>query len=273
MLSKADKILDRLAATTAAAGLPKRSDMYVADVQAIDNAKCKVLVGYKADNADAPTLAQLEDFFDHTFGNKIVAQTSSAQVHADNSSISVVATLNVPTRAYADINDLIRVSSNTFMDEKTQNLWQVVDTGTMKYLSRQSKEDIAEIVQARKAKNVVRAASFDKIKTAAPMALAGDQVKFMSAQNVILMGEVTSISDVKAVIKANGASHSVDRHAILQIVERSGSNLKSQKMNLNDYFTKAFGDAGFAKELTKETTQEDGLGTTVPTSFDKPKKR
>lgn len=264
MISRADKILGRLAAVVAADGLPKRSDMYVADVQAIDNTKCKVLVAYKATEA-APTLAQLEDFFDRTFSNRVVAQTSSAQVHADTGAISVLATLNVPTRAYSDINDLVRISSNTFMDEKTQNLWQVVDTGSVKYLSRQGKEDISEIVEARRAKNVSRAASFSQVKTAAPIALAGDQVKFMSAQNVILMGEVSSISDVKAVIKANGASHSVDRHSILQIVERGGSNLKSHKMDLNDYFTKAFGDAGFAKELTKETTQDDGLGATVPT--------
>jgi predicted HAD superfamily Cof-like phosphohydrolase len=184
-----------------------------------------------------------------------------------------MATLNVPTRAYSDINDLVKISANTFMDSNTQNLWQVVDTGNVKYLSRQSDEDVAEIVQARRDKKGNREARFANVKTAAPMALAGDQVKFMSPQNVILLGEVSSISDAKAVIKANGSSYSIDCQAILQIVERSGSNLKTEKSNLQDYFTKAFGDAGFAKELTKETTQEvhDGLGSSVPTSPSKPK--
>jgi len=265
-MSSSNRMLEKLAAKTAAAGLPARSDMYVADVQRIDNTKCRVMVGYNTQSGATPTVAQLENFFEYAFGNKVVAQTSSAEAHIRESAISVMATLNVPTRAYSDINDMIRVSSNSFMDENTHNLWQVVDTGSVKYLSRQSDEDVADIVEARKAKNGKREARFENVRTAAPMALAGDQVKFMSPQNVIMLGEVSSISEAKAVIKANGSSYSIDRHAILQIVERSGSNLKSEKSDLQDYFATAFGDAGFAKELTKDMANDDGMGETVPTS-------
>lgn len=268
-MSNSNRMLDKLAAKTAAAGLPARSDMYVADVQQIDNTKCRVLVGYSHLSGATPTVAQLENFFEYAFGNKVVAQTSSAQSHIKESAISVLATLNVPTRAYSDINDMIRVSSNSFMDENTQNLWHVVDTGSVKYLSRQSDENVADIVEARRAKNGTREARFENIKTAAPMALAGDQVKFMSPDNVIMLGEVSSISDAKAVIKANGSSYSIDRQAILQIVERG--NLKKEKLSLQDYFSEAFGDPGFAKQLTKDMANDDGISPTVP-SGNKPKK-
>lgn len=263
-MSSSNRMLEKLALKTTLAGLPARSDMYVADVQKIDNTKCKVLVGYNNQCGATPTVAQLENFFEYAFGNKVVAQTSSAQSHVKESAISVLATLNVPTRAYSDINDMIRVSTNSFMDENTQNLWQVVDTGSVKYLSRQSEENVSDIVEARKAKHGKREARFDNIKTAAPIVMAGDQVKFMSPQNVILLGEVTSISEVKAVIKANGSSYSIDRHSILQVVERG--NLKKEKMNLQDYFSKAFGDAGFAKQLTKDMANDDGINPTVPNS-------
>jgi hypothetical protein len=257
-----NKTLDKFADRVAQMSLPSRGDMYVADVQRVDSSKCKVLVGYSKECGPTPTVAQLENFFTHTFGNKVTAQTSSVMVHAEEGALSVLATLNVPTRAYSDINDMIRVSANTFIDENTQNLWQVVDTGSVKYLARQSSENLADLIEARRDPRGKREARFANIKTAAPIAMAGDQVKFMSAQNLVLMGEVTSISDAKAVIKANGTSHSVDRHAIIQIVERG--NQKKDKLVLEDYFAKAYGDKGFAKKLTKETVNDDGLGTWLP---------
>jgi hypothetical protein len=260
-----DRILDRLAAKTASAGLPTRSDMYVADVLRIDNTKCRVLVGYSNRSAGVPTMRHLESFFLHEFGNKVVAQATSAQRHDAECAISVLATLNTPTRPLGDINDMVRVSANAFMDENTKYLWHVVDTGSVKYLTRQADENVAEIVEARKSRTSKKEARFDKIKTAAPIAMAGDTVKFMSPQNVVQMGEVTSISDAKATIRANGASVSVDRQAILQVVERSSKSVSSEKNILADYFTKAYGDASFAKQLTDKLSQEEyGLGATVP---------
>lgn len=263
--SKADRILQKLSERSTAAGLPSRSDLYVADVQAIDNTKCRVLVGYHKGNK-VPSIAQLEQFFNHTFGNKVVAQTSSATSHPENAAISILATLNSPTRPLADINDMIRVSSNSYMDENTQHIWQVVDTGQVKYLSRQSNENIADIVEARKARTH-KDARFSGIKTAAPLAMSGDQVKFMSPQNVILMGEITSISEAKATISANGSSYTVDRQAIIQVVDRSSKSVQSSQNVLEDYFTKAYGDADFAKQLTdKQSVEMHGLGSTVPST-------
>lgn len=262
-----NRILERLAAKSASAGLTARSDMYISDVQRIDHSKCRVLVGYSKQVGSVPTLAQVEQYFQHTFGNKVVAQLSSAQAHEAESAISLMVTLNTPTRPMSDLNDMIRVSTNSYMDENTKHLWHVVDTGSVKYLARQTEENVAEIVEARRARTSKKEARFETLKTAAPIVNAGDTVKFMSPQNVIMMGEVSSISDAKATIRANGGSFSVDRQAILQVVERASKSIQSEKNILEDYFAKAYGDASFAKQLTSKVPQDvHGLGATVPSA-------
>jgi hypothetical protein len=260
-----NKILERFAAKTAKAGLASRGDMYVTDVQRIDNSKCRVLVGYSKLAGGVPTIPQLEQYFQQTFGNKVIAQTSSAQSHEAEAAISLLVTLNTPSRPLSDMNDMIRVSATSFMDENTKHLWQVVDTGSNKYLTREAEENVAEIVEARRSRTSKKEARFVNLKTAAPMAMAGDTVKFMSPQNVVLMGEISTISDAKATIKANGGSFSVDRQAIIQVVERASKSVQSNKNILEDYFTKAYGDPAFAKQLTDKQSQDlHGLGTTVP---------
>lgn len=262
----ADKLAQKLNERNRSAGRPARSDLFISDLQAIDNSKCRVLVGYFGQR-EVPTIAQVEEFFHTTFGNKIVAQMSSAEAHPENSAISVLVNLNTPTRPLADINDMVKISNGVYMDDKTSNLWQVVDAGSNKYITRQSQENIWEIVQARKARHSNKDAKFATIKTAAPMALAGDTVKFMSPENVLLMGEVSTINDTKAKISANGQSYSIDRHSIIQIIDRASSNVQSDKSTLEDYFTKAYGSPEFAKQLTdKISTELHGLGATVPNS-------
>jgi len=263
-----DKIIKKLGTKVKSSGLPTRGDLYISDSHPIDPIKCRVLVAYNQQVGD-PTINQLENFIEYTFGGKVHAQTASAELHKAEGAISCICTLNTATRPLTDSSALRRIAGDTFSDDNTGNIWRVVDDGGQKYLMRQTTDNITDIVEARQIHRSRHEASFNTIRTAAPIPTVGDQVKFMSPDNILLFGEVTKLSDDSAVVKANGQSIKIDRQAIIQITDRSKSEVADQKNQLQDYFAKAYGSQEFAEELTSKVSKEQaGLGSTVPSSGD-----
>lgn len=262
------KILKKLGKKIKDAGLPLRGDLFISDSHVIDPIKCRILVAYNQQVGD-PTMKQIEDFIEYTFNGRVHAQTASARLHKAESAISFICTLHSSTRPLTDSSTLRRIAGDTFSDDNTGNIWRVVDDGEQKYLMRQTTDNIADIVEARKVHRSRHEASFGNIKTAAPIPVVGDQVKFMSPDNVLLFGEVTKLSDDSAVVKANGQSIKIDRQAIVQITDRGKAEVTDQKNKLQDYWAKALGSQEFAEELTSKMSKETaGLGSTVPSSGD-----
>lgn len=246
-------------------GLPARSDLYVADHHDMDSTKCRLLLGYSSE-LGTPSMRNVEDFVEYTFNGKIHTKNETAQLHKAESAVSVICTLHTSTRSLSDSSSLRKIAGDTFADDNTGHLWRVVSDGSQKFLMRQTTENIADIVAARHEKHLSRnATTFNNIKIGAPIPLVGDQVKFMSPDNVILFGEVVKLSDESAIIKANGSDIKVDRHAILEITDRSKKEIADEKDMLKDFFTKAYGSPEFAAELSSKTNKEkDGIGSTVP---------
>ena len=268
---RSDRMLSKLARASAEQGLPPRSDLHIADVKPIDGFKAMVLVGYDSMQGD-PSASQLERFFQHSFQNEVRAQLASAVLHPPtlntDACVSVLATANLPTRPLVDGMEMRRVGNTAFIDDASGFVWHVVENNGVKHLVRQADTDLTEIIEARKSRASRKTASFShlNIKLAAPLVAVGDQVKFMSLGNVIMLGEITSMNNDWATISANGSSHKISRDAILQIANRAQSSVAGEKTELNDYFTKVFG-ADFAAKLTSRLSKEEnGIGSTVPTS-------
>jgi hypothetical protein len=263
-----DNVFDKLSQRLAAKGLSTRGDIKITDVLPIDRIKCKVAVTYDS-SCSTPTIAQVEEWVQDTFNGKVRVQTSTLQSHKANNACSFLATINAESRSLADSKDMQRLAGNAYMDTNTGSVWSVVDDGNVKYLVRQAEENISDIITTRIMRTSKNDAKFASLKTAAPIVQTGDQVKYMSTDNIIQFGEISHISGDKVSISANGGSDKIDIHSIIEVTDRSSSNLQSEKGILEDYFAKAYGDPAFAKELTKEISSEKGLGEKIPDSKNK----
>ncbi len=251
MRSIRDRIAEKVQQRSVAAGLSQRSDLFVSDHQPITPRQCKLLIGY-AEGMEVPSIKNVENYIQNTYGNKLTAQTASMKSFPESHAVSVVVTLQEPTRSLADASEMVRVSANSYMDPNTDNLWEVVDNGNAKFLVRQSADDISAIVEARKTMRSSRKeAKFSTLKQAAPMLSVGDHVQFLSGQGVVLRGEITSISGNRVTISANKQSHTVDKGAVFGVDERSQKAVKEDKAILEDYWSKAFGDRAYGKKLVR----------------------
>lgn len=249
-MSISGKILDRMIEKARQAGV-NRSDLFVADMEPINDTQCRLLIGY-AEGLDTPATAAVEEFISNAFANKLVAQTSSLLQHDSDRAVSLVVSLQRPTRSLADASEMTRISTNMYIEPNTKNMWQVVDNGNLKFLARQTDENIGEIINARKSGRTSRKdAKFATLKTAMAPVNVGDHVKFLAANSVVLLGEVTHVSGERVSIKANGGSHTVDRGAIFGIIERSKGSVADDKKKMQDYFAKAFGSPELARKMTK----------------------
>lgn len=255
-MSVHDRLLDRLGEKVIEKNLPPRSDMQVVDMREIDALKCNVLVAYETHVGTPPTLGQLERFVAATFNGKVVAQTATAQLHEADSAISVCLTMNCDTRPVTDATVMRRMAVNGYFDESTGHVWQVVDTGTAKHLIRRTDENIADIVQARMERASRKHATFSRVRQAAPMLTSGDTVRFYDG-TVPVVGKITSLSDDKATISANGKSYSIARESVFNVVERASSTVSEDKGLMEDYWARATGNADFARKLTKKMNREE----------------
>jgi len=257
------RILDKFATKLQTGGISHRSDMQITDYIPIDNRKCKVAITYD-NGCGIPTIDQIDKFIEATYNGKIHAQTNSVQLHEADKACSLLCTLHANSRPLSDASAMNRMAQGSYLDDNTGTVWNVVDDGSSKYLVRQADENIADIIETRKARGSRFDAKLAVLKTAAPIVNVGDQVKFMSTDNLVQLGEVLKINENSAVIKANGVDNKIDTHSIIQVVERAPKNLQNEKNLLEDYFAKAYGSEEFARDLTKEISTEKGLGSTVP---------
>lgn len=259
---RSNKMLNKLNKIASERGILKRADLYISDVKPLDSIKCATLIGFSK-GLGSPNAEEISDFIQSTFNNVVHPQMSTARVMDNDNAVYVVLTYNVPTRPASDASAMARIATNTFVEDNTGHIWTLVDAGTNKYLMRQVSENISDIISARMkhvGKDQARFASLNT-KVAAPMVNSGDTVKFMSSQNVILHGVVSTVSGDNVTVSANGTSHKISRDAVLQIVDRPTESINKQKNTLKDYFSKAWGDPSLAEKFVKHlSTEEHGSG-------------
>lgn len=246
------KLLDRLGEKVSEQNLPPRSDMQIVDMRTIDPLKCNVLVAYERHVGTPPTLSQLERFVAATFSGKVVAQTTTAQIHEADSAISVCLTMNCETRPVTDATVMSRVAGNGYFDESTGHIWQVVDNGVQKHLIRRTDENIADIVQARMERASRKHATFSRVRQAAPMLTVGDKVRYYDG-TMPCIGTISSISaDTVSV-----GGRAVPRESVFNVVERSSKAVSEDKNLMEDYWSRAVGNPDWARKLTRKMNREE----------------
>jgi len=253
------KIIDRLAQAVDERNLPPRSDMQIVDMHEIDAMKCKVLIGYEGHIGAEPTLSQVERFVEAAFNGKVHAQSNTAQLHEADNAVSVCLTMHTDTRPVVDATVMRRVAGNGYFDESTGHVWQVRDNGTQKFLVRQTDDNIAQIVAEKVARSGRKSASFAKLRQAAPMLTKGDRVRFFTG-TIPQHGEVKSLNGDDVTISASGKTYTVSKDAVFNVETRAPSLVSTDKKDLEDYYTRAFGDANFARQMTKNMSRDGDKG-------------
>jgi len=263
-MSIGERILQKTAQKMHAAGQLGRQDMAIVDFTPIDDGKRfgHVLIEYDRES-EAPDPSAIQAFFTQHFGNMVKPNLTTIRLYPDEAAVSLVCgTLSEvrPISDAADKEQMTMVNALAYADNATNTIWDVTqDESGRKYMVRHSEDNLTDIVEQRKRKLSRSGPKLASMGIGKIACAQGDHVKFYD-NGVIAYGEVTSVSGNKVTVRAAGGAVTVDRGAILVVTQKSQGAMSDEKAELKDYFSQAYGDPGFAGELTKTTVKEENGG-------------
>ncbi len=237
-----------------------RVDLQIEDVKKINKSTAHFMVAYVGDKA--PNSEELAEMFVRKFNAKIHPILSTARVYKGEQVVTVVASLLSLTRDIDDSKQLTPVIEGAvYLDVPLQETWEVGERGGQRVLVRKVKDDIMAIVQARRNSMLESQSgkSFAALSTAGNDQLAlylallekGDQVKvYMDDQ--IVDAEVISSNEGEVKVKHKGGQSTLPRHAVLEVCGRNPAEDEKVKKQAQDYYSDAYGDPGYARELTRK---------------------
>lgn len=234
-----------------------RPDLQLEDSRKINTTAAHLMVSYIG---MPPTTKDIMEFFSKKFENQITPCLSTARVYKDKQVITVVAQTIVPMKNYEDTNDkkkMIKVTSSLYLDCEMKEPWEVTERDGKKVLIRRENEDITNIINARKQSYSGNLSTAGKITLASvsntyhllnPLK-KGDVIKFFNQMDgTIGEGEVQVASQSEVQVLKAGQIVKVPTHNILEVVKTQAPS----QLDEATYFEKAYGDKGYANDLTRK---------------------
>jgi len=259
-----ERILEKSASKLRAAGQLGRRDMTIIDFIPIEDGKRlgHVLIAYDRE-CEAPDPRAIEAFFLDQFGNGVKPNLTTLRVHPDDAAVSLICGTLQEVRPISDAADsekMTRINALAYQDNSTHTIWDVRnDESGRKYMTRSSADNLTEIIEQRKQKLSRSGPKLAEIGIGKIACAKGDHVKFYDA-GIVAYGEVSNVSGDKVTVSTAGGSTTVARGAILVVTQKAPSEIADEKAALKDYFSQAFGDPGYAAELTNTTVKEEAGG-------------
>lgn len=249
-----EKVYNRIAASYAT-GI--RGDLVIADFQKFDNATAHVLMEY-APNLGRPKGEDIERYFAKTFEGRIVPVMSSVTIKSK--AISVVARLNVPTRPIEDGDDKAKmfpiIAGLMYLDNNLGEHWEVKENEGKKLLAKVSKDNIDQIIAARRNRMFLTqspSVSLASVATARECLGEKDIVKvFVGGDEMVaaeIMAKVKGGYKVKA--QKSGKEMTVAAESVMDVMELAARAAPNEAAKLAKYYEEAYGDKKYAKELVK----------------------
>lgn len=234
-----------------------RVDMAIADYLKINQSTARFMVEYDGDNY--PSSEEITEFFMRKFNGKVSPDMSTAKVVKSENVIVVVANMVNYHRPVSDSAKMTQVVAGySYFDETMQESWIVKDVNGQKVMARKLKDDISSIVEARK-----RVMMDNSKKTFATLKATASVIRSIS---LVEEGDIVHAYhngcqyDNCVVVKA-GADEVELKHeaktiktnksAVLEVVAKASDLTSVDENKLIAYYTKAFGDANYAKKLVK----------------------
>jgi len=238
------------------ASVGHRADLQFADARKINKSTAYFLLAF---TGTVPTSEDLGQFFIRKFNAKITPFLSTAKVYNGEKLVTVVGQILNVTRDYEDIGrSTMRpvITGAVYLDVPLQEVWEVKERAGQKVLVRKVKDDIMSMVSARKEAMMDSrpTSTFAKLAEGTLMRYLsmidkGDRVKVL-IDDKVTEADVVSCSDVETKVKTSSGVVTVPRSSVLEVVKKNPEKEAKQTEMLTDYYTKAYGDPKFAKDLT-----------------------
>lgn len=261
-MSIASKLLQKMTVANKAAGYTARPDLQITEFHPIEDGKRAGYVVIAHDpHLSTPSAADIEQFFVQTFGESVQCQPHTMQIHQDVSAVSVAANLQTVTRAIqdADHGAMVRVTPLKYVDAATQQVWNVeADEAGRRFMVRESAESLADVIELRRTRSrgLAREARVASSKLAQLAVDVGDRVSFYD-NGILAYGEVKDFDAGMVGIEAGTGKVTVSKEAIVKVLAKGEKQVSDEKSELRRYFSEAFGDAGYAAELTNELAGQE----------------
>lgn len=257
-MSISDKLLSKMASQIKTAGYACRQDLAITDYQGLaDGRRVGTVVVSHNPTLKPPSGRELEAFFTSTFGNGVLANLDTVKIHSDLNAVSVVVATQVATRPLADADgpSMTRLTPLSYVDANTAEVWDVTsDDSGQRFMVRQSSDNLADIIEARRLRSRT-APKLAQVKIAGLDMGVGDRVSFYD-NGLVAYGKIQDLDGATVGIEAATGVVRVDKQAVLKVIAKGEAQVADSKKDLRKYFEEAFGDAGFAAELTEETTKD-----------------
>lgn len=237
------------------ASVGHRADLQFADARKINKSTAYFLLAF---TGTVPTSEDLGQFFIRKFNAKITPFLSTAKVYNGEKLVTVVGQILNVTRDYEDIGrSTMRpvITGAVYLDVPLQEVWEVKERAGQKVLVRKVKDDIMSMVSARKEAMMDSrpTSTFAKLAEGTLMRYLsmidkGDRVKVL-IDDKVTEADVVSCSDVETKVKTSSGVVTVPRSSVLEVVKKNPEKEAKQTEMLTDFYTKAYGDPKFAKDL------------------------
>jgi hypothetical protein len=171
-------------------------------------------------------------------------------LHNKEGAVTVLASLYRPTRPIEDAQDLVEVISGTqFLDSELGQTWEVREEEGQKYLIRSTKDNIEDIIKERRRRMSIQARTVTATDLSAgiPNLNVKDVVRYYDGGK-ILKGTVSNMTGTHVTVDGK----SVDKHAVIEICQTSPITTKTQQTEMQEYFSKAYGDPNYVKPMTSK---------------------
>lgn len=243
------KIAQRVASTRSG-----RFDLRLSDYEVLPGKReARVLVTY-ARELGVPKLSQLDEWVTSSFGGRMVLELETPRVHVEANAVMALVRTNEVYRPEEHARKMIVTASNRYMD-RDKSIWEVRknDSG-QRFLVRVADDDMEAILRERQA--MERTASLHhrlrladvRAASGNPEVEIGDRVSYMF-RGILQKGEVTHVGDNTIHVKIAQETRTVPKENVVDIFEKSPAAKKDQTAYLTKFFSEAYGDPEFAKQL------------------------
>lgn len=231
-----------------------RGDMYIADYQPITKKAGKLLIGY-AKHLGIISSNDIRAFVIREFEGKALPDLSTARVHKMEGAISLVVKMFQPTKKLEAKEKMLAVAATMFLDQELGDTWEVKDKDGAKFLAKVTKEDLNDIVKARRQRMQIKSSpiSLASVDGGIPAELHnGDKVSYYY-DNERQTGVILNVAEADVKIKNGDKVHTVAKNSVLEVNEISPDESKKLDTQLYEYFRTIYGDE-YAKLLTTPET-------------------
>ena len=248
------KFNQRMAKITKKTG-KTRFDLCLWHHKLADKRTARVLIGFNSE-LGIPKRMDIDRFFTASFDGQVRTMLETIELHPEDNLItaSVFKIPQVVPEEYTR-QGMVKVGVSQWQDENNA-IWELREKDGARFLARIEDENLDELLKSKEKET--RTASYhkrprlDNLSSIGYSAVdVGDKVAF-THHGSVMEGRILSVDGDRIKIEANGITIDTLRPSVMNVVEAAEGDKKMSEQQLIDFFTRAYGDRGFATELVKQ---------------------